>query len=96
MAFKVVVEPMALGDIQQAIDYYDEQQIGLGKKFSLVVDKHFQIISKNPFYQIRYHHVRCLPIKNYPFMIHFFITEKTKTAFIVSVYHTSQKPLHVK
>lgn len=94
MAFKIVVEPRALADIQQAIDYYDKQQVGLGEKFILIIDKHFKSISKNPFFQIRYDKIRCLPIKNFPFMIHFFIEEKTNIVYIVAAYHTSQKSLH--
>lgn len=33
MAYSIVIEPAAIQDIQQAIDYYNEQQIGLSKKF---------------------------------------------------------------
>jgi hypothetical protein len=29
MAFTTVLDPRAINDIQQAIDYYDEQQPGL-------------------------------------------------------------------
>ncbi len=91
MPYSIVVEPRALADIQQAIDYYDEQQEGLAGKFIDTLEKYFSTIGKNPFYQIRYNKVRCLPLKKFPFMIHYFIDEKIKTAFIVSVFHTSKK-----
>ena len=32
MNFTVVIEPHALADIQNGIDYYDDQRIGLGEK----------------------------------------------------------------
>jgi len=41
-------------DIQQAIDYYDAKQIGLGEKFEAALDKRLASIQNNPFYQIRY------------------------------------------
>ncbi|TAL59842.1 MAG: type II toxin-antitoxin system RelE/ParE family toxin [Bacteroidetes bacterium] len=92
MIFEIVVEKRALFDIQCAIDYYDQQQIGLGKKFLSEIEKHFSSINRNPFYQIRYNRVRCLPVIKFPFMIHFLLDEKEKTAYIISVFHTSQNP----
>jgi hypothetical protein len=52
--YQVVVEPTAIKDIQQAIDYYDEQQIGLGEKFEESLNAHFVSLETNPFFQIRY------------------------------------------
>ncbi len=63
MAFDIALEKRALSDIQQAIDYYDQQQIGLGKKFLSETEKRFSSINKNPFYRIRYNNVRCLPLR---------------------------------
>jgi toxin ParE1/3/4 len=90
MPYKVLVEPRALADIQQAIDYYDSRQAGLGKKFEASIEKHFLSISKNPFFQIRYSGIRCLPIKKFPFLIHFIVDEKRKIVYVISVFHTSQ------
>jgi toxin ParE1/3/4 len=90
MPFTVLIEPRALADIQQAIDYYDSRQPGLGKRFELAIDKHFLIISENPFFQIRYKGIRRLPIKKFPFLIHFVVDEKRKEVFIISVFHTSK------
>ncbi len=90
MPFTVLIEPRAIADIQQAINYYDSRQSGLGKKFETVIDKHFTAISKNPFFQIRYHGIRCLPVKKFPFMIHFAVDEIRNQVFIISVFHTSK------
>jgi len=38
MPYRVIVEPVALKDIQQGINYYDDQQIGLGEKFEAAVN----------------------------------------------------------
>jgi len=37
--FLILIEPEAINDIQLAIDYYDEAQIGLGKKFEYGLNK---------------------------------------------------------
>ncbi|HTA27592.1 MAG TPA: type II toxin-antitoxin system RelE/ParE family toxin [Bacteroidia bacterium] len=90
MPFAVFIEPRALADIQQAMDYYDTRQSGLGKRFETAIDKHFSILSKNPFFQIRYNGIRCIPVKKFPFLIHFVVDEKRKEVFVISVFHTSK------
>ena len=73
MPFDVVIEKRALKDAQKAIDYYDEQRIGLGGKFNTALDNHISTIANNPFYQLRYKDYRALPIKKIPlsyFILH--------------------------
>jgi toxin ParE1/3/4 len=90
--FKVSIEDNALLDIQEAIDYYDDQQIGLGKKFEHSLHKSITALTKNPFYQIRYDHIRCLPLKKFPYMIHFEVLEAIRLIRIIAVFHTAQNP----
>jgi toxin ParE1/3/4 len=92
MGYSIIIEPGALHDIQNAIDYYDEQQIGLGEKFEAVLNKHFGSLEKNPFFQVRYDQVHCLPINKYPYMVHYTINEKEKTLTVRAVFHTSMNP----
>ena len=40
MAFQVVIDKRALAEIQKAINYYDNQQAGLSKKFNADLDLH--------------------------------------------------------
>lgn len=93
MAYKVVIEPRALLDIRQAIDYYDKQLIGLGDTFYEALDKHISAVQKNPFYQIHYKDYRVLPIKKYPYSIIFYLEEQIKTAYVIAVFNTHQNPL---
>ncbi len=59
MAFKIKIEPEAHQDIQQGIDWYNEQQSGLGRKFhaevkaSIVTDAY--IFQHKPSVIPRYH-----------------------------------------
>jgi toxin ParE1/3/4 len=92
MRFEIVLERRAMNDIAKAVDYYDEQQKGLGKKFAKEVDISFSALSKNPFYQIRYDDYRCLPLKRFPFMIHFIVDEAAKLVIVYAVIHTSLDP----
>jgi toxin ParE1/3/4 len=62
MAFTTVLDPRAIGDIQQAIDYYEEKQSGLGAKFEDTLNEYLRKLEQHPFFQIRYDNVHCLPI----------------------------------
>ncbi len=92
MAYTIDLDLAAIQDLQKAIDYYDEQLSGLGRKFEMAIDKHFSALSKNPFYQIRYDDVRCFPVEKFPFMIHFTVDEEIKTVRVSAVFHTSMDP----
>jgi len=92
MPFNVVIEPRALADIQQAVDYYEEQLAGLGERFSETVDHYIKAISENPFYQIRYADYRAVPTGKFPFLIVYYLKEETETVYVMAVFHTSQNP----
>ena len=92
MAYTLVLDPRAIRDIQKAIDYYDEQRPGLGKRFEAALNKNFKALKKNPFFYTRYDNVRCLPLKNFPFMVHFTLNEDQMSITVQAVFHTSLDP----
>lgn len=91
-SFQIKLEPEAKEDIQKGIEYYKEKQKGLGKKFHAEVKNSIAAIRKNPFYQIRYDDIRCLPLNKFPFMIHFRVDESDSIATIYGVINTSLDP----
>jgi len=90
MPFRIVIEPRALADIQQGIDYYEERLAGLGKRFSKTVDLYITVLSNNPYYQIRYKDYRGIPTGKFPYLIVYFVDEQKETVYIMAVFHTSQ------
>ena len=90
MKFQLLLDPRAINDIQSAIDYYNEQAKGLGEKFEKYLDKYLVSLSRNPFFQVRYDKIHCLPLKKYPFMVHFSI--HNEQIFIHAVIHTRVDP----
>jgi len=88
MTYQVVLDHRALQDIQQAIDYYNKQEPGLGERFENTINDVFQILETHPFYQIRYDNVRCLPLKYLPFMIHYTLNEENQSVQVVAVFNT--------
>lgn len=88
----VLIDPRASNDVQEAIKFYDEQRAGLGRLFEAELNKHLQILQQQPFFHERYDAVRCLPLKKYPYMIHFTIDESRQMVNIVAVFHTALNP----
>ena len=91
-AYEVVFAERFNEDIREARKWYNKQQIGLGKKFYAEVKSSLEAIRKTPKFQIRYDNVRCLPLKIYPFMIHFTVDEKQKIILIAACIHCSLNP----
>jgi toxin ParE1/3/4 len=92
MTFVIVIEPRALADFQAAIDYYDEQQTGLGKKFSSVLEKNIRYLSKNPYFKIVYKDYRILPLSKFPYIIFYYVNEENNTVYITAIFNTYQDP----
>jgi toxin ParE1/3/4 len=93
MIYKIVIEPRAILDIQDAIDYYDSKQIGLGEYFYQVVEEHIETLSKNLFFQIRYKDYHGFSIRKFPFILLYYIDEKLETIYIMSVFNTYLNPV---
>jgi hypothetical protein len=91
-SFEIVIEPKAFNDIQNGIDYYDEKVAGLGTSFLNTLQNSISSLKENPFFQKRYSDVRCLPVKRFPYMIHFTVDEIHNVVNIRAVLHTSLNP----
>jgi len=92
MTCRLQVLPIARTDIQEAIRWYNRQQAGLGMRFHTEVKQTFEHLRSTPFFQNRYDEVRCLPLKNFPYMVHFTVDEQAQLVVVHAVFHTSLHP----
>lgn len=92
MGFSIKIESEAKEDIQEAIDWYNDQKQGLGAYFLEEIQNSVEQLKINPHYQVRYGEVRCLPTRIFPFMIHFTLSKEAQTVIIRGVFHTSMSP----
>lgn len=91
--YKVKIEPEALIDIQEITDWYNESQAGLGKRFQNKAIKQINSLNKDPqIYSIRYKEIRCVIIKQFPYMAHFYINDENNTVEVLAVISTSRNP----
>ncbi len=79
-------------DILVAKQWYDEQQEGLGERFTHAVKDALDNILKMPLaYSIRYREVRIAHTKVFPYNIHFYINEPETQIVIIGVIHNRRR-----
>jgi len=90
--FVCLILDKAIEDIQQGISYYNSLQDGLGDEYYGEVDKAIAIIEKNPYFQVRYDEIRCLPLKKFPYMVHYSVNAEENAILIHGVINTNMNP----
>lgn len=91
--YKIVIDPDAIKDIQNAAFWYGEQLKGLDARFKKQVIRQINSLKKNPkIYAVRYLEIMCLKIEKFPFLIHFKVDDIGNTVTIYAVFHTSRNP----
>lgn len=93
MAYKIIVSPIAIKNIDDAVNYYSEE---VSKKVALDFlndyKKTYKDLQKNPFYPFHDSNYRYLPFKKFPFIAFFLVDEPSKTVFLNAVFNTHQNP----
>ena len=92
MAFKLLFDFRIHQDIEKSIDYYIDKSPKAASNFYNAINDAYDLLEVNPFFQIRYKDYRCLPIIDFPFMLHFSVNEKQKTVCIHALINTSKDP----
>ena len=90
--YQVIILDKALDDVQEAIYYYESQSKGLGERFETELNDFLHALETNPFFESRYDEVRCIPLKLFPFMVHFTVNEQGLEVIVHAVFHTSLNP----
>jgi len=91
--YKVKIEPEVLADIQEITDWYNKAQAGLGKRFQKTAIRHINSLNKDPqIYAIRYKEIRCVVIKKFPYMAHFYVNDENNTVEVLAVISTDRNP----
>ena len=91
MAFEIIYNPEVQNDIQSAVDWYNKQQAGLGKRFLSATKKHLNSLKDTAnHYAIRYDDIHCMPIKKFPYMAHYRIDKNNNSVKVEAVFHTSR------
>jgi plasmid stabilization system protein ParE len=93
MKYKTVIENLAKQDLRETTEWYEMKQKGLGKRFLTATRKEIKKIIPFPYStQIRYSEVHTIIVKDFPFMVHYYIDDYRKSIIVIGVLHTSINP----
>lgn len=90
MVYDLTILPKAQEEILKAFEYYAQISVSVLANFDNQLEEVYQNLEKNPFYQVRYKHLRAIPFKSFPYLVFFDIDQDNNTIYIYSVFHTSQ------
>lgn len=93
MNYKVIVSPIALKNIENALEYYlNNANKKVANNFLKDYQRTFKTLITNPFNQFHDINYRFVPLSKFPFIIFYIINEENKTVEINAIFHTSQNP----
>jgi hypothetical protein len=93
MKYKTDLSKAARKEIKDQAYYYESLVPGLGKRFHHNVRQQLKTLAVNPHFQIRYARIRCIPVPEFPFMMHYSLNEDDRSILVHSVMHTSRNPV---
>ena len=91
MQYDVIITGDAENDIEQASDWYENIQFGLGTKFVLSIKKSLQLLLNNPFtFATVYLEIRKVNTKKFPYSIYYQVNENKNLITVFAVIHSSR------
>jgi plasmid stabilization system protein ParE len=92
MSYKLIIRAEAEAEIEDAYQWYEARQSGLGRDFLLRVDACLSLIQKNPYsYPVKYKQIRQALLQRFPYSILYLVAEDTIS--IIAVFHSKRNPV---
>lgn len=93
MKFRVQYNPSFFNDLSQAVDWYNEKQVGLGERFLINTKKQTAKLSISALqFAVKYDEIRCMRIEKFPYLVHYRVNEMTRTVRVEALFHSSRNP----
>lgn len=91
MTYRLVIRERAEKQIEEAYEWYEKKQIGLGDNYLDVIERSLMLIQINPkLFQFKYKNIKAIYTKQFPFGI-FYIIDGDKIV-VLAVFHLSRNP----
>lgn len=95
MPYKIITTTNARIDIQHAINWENNRQLGLGERFFEILDKKLNDLSITPAMgSVRYLNVRIKFTPIFDYNIHYTIDMDEEKVIILRVLHSARKPIY--
>jgi len=91
MACKIIVEPEAELDLEEAVNYYNDQQSGLGREFIERVDDVFDRIREMPeVHAVVHRAARLALVRRFPYVVCYIF--EGDFVYVMAVFHGHRDP----
>ncbi len=90
--FEIIILLRADLEVDEIAEYYESLSDGLGTKFFNEYQKYVDTLNTFPFFEEKYNFIRTLPLKKFPYTIHFTVDEINKIVAIHAVTSNYQDP----
>jgi plasmid stabilization system protein ParE len=89
MIYKIVIIDEAKIDYKESLNWYKDINPKLAERFNLSFKECLTLIKRNPnHFQVRYDDVRLIMFTNFPYLIHFTVSDNL--IVIKAIYHSSR------
>ncbi len=92
MGYNIIVSPRAQKEILNAIEYYSMYSELAPQKFIESISFSYNLISQNPFHEIRYKNIRSVKLTFFPYSLFYVLNESTQQVKIISCFHNKLNP----
>ena len=90
--FQIVILEKAFQEIENARDYYENNQLNLGTSFTNEVFSILEILESNPLlFPVKFENIREAVIKKFPFVVIFEVLPNNEI-IVLSVFHFRRNP----
>lgn len=87
----IILRPAAEADLQEAYEWYEQREAGLGAEFLRCVDSCVQLIRRHPeIFPTVHQHVRQGVVRRFPYSVMYFTTGNN--VVVTSVFHVARNP----
>ena len=84
-SFDVELRIRAKEEVDEISFYYENLSFGLGKRFFKEFKESSRALAINPYFQLQYEDIRKIPLKSFPYSIHFRIDEDEMIVYIETI-----------
>lgn len=93
MAYSVIVASLAKVELQDSYYWYEQQKLGLGERFLLVIERSISLISKHPeFYPAKIGTYRQYVVTKFPYVLIYEFLPKQNLIYILHIFNTNRNP----
>ena len=91
MTYDIYWSDAAFLDLEEAVNWYENQKAGLGQELLVCLDEAVQSIKRNPYlFTQKYKHIRVLYIRRFPYSLHYVVDSSNIKVF--GFFHMAQDP----